>query len=119
MPFHSVQHIREAISYIQNNTHLIDLLRKRIKQFSDSMNSQQIAGYSASISPIQIIKIQGNKRIKRISTLLNENGFDIPPILSPTVPKGEERLRICIHSFNTQKDITNLTCTIAEAVNEA
>ena len=119
MPFHNVQHIRASIWFIQNNTHLIDLLRKRIKQFSDSMNSHQIAGYSASTSPIQIIKITDNNRIKRISSLLNKKGFDIPPILSPTVPKGEERLRICIHSFNTLKDITDISSIIAEAVNEA
>jgi len=28
--------------------------------------------------------------------------------LSPTVPEGQERLRICLHSFNTQAEIDQL-----------
>jgi 8-amino-7-oxononanoate synthase len=32
----------------------------------------------------------------------------VRPILSPTVPKGSERLRICLHTFNTQNEIEAL-----------
>ena len=35
-------------------------------------------------------------------------GFDVKAILHPTVPKNEERLRFCIHSFNTEKEIDAL-----------
>jgi len=38
----------------------------------------------------------------------------IKPILSPTVPKGEERLRICLHSYNTKEEINLLFQTISE-----
>jgi 8-amino-7-oxononanoate synthase len=36
---------------------------------------------------------------------LNQKGFDVRPILSPTVPEGKERLRFCLHSFNSRQEI--------------
>ncbi|MFT6755803.1 MAG: 8-amino-7-oxononanoate synthase, partial [Urechidicola sp.] len=38
-------------------------------------------------------------------TLIREKGFDVKPILSPTVSQGQERLRFCIHSYNSKKEI--------------
>ncbi len=41
-------------------------------------------------------------------SFLQQNGFDVRPILSPAVQKGKERLRICIHVFNTSEQIRGL-----------
>ncbi|KAJ3224368.1 hypothetical protein HK099_008540 [Clydaea vesicula] len=38
--------------------------------------------------------------------------LDVRPIRSPTVPKGEERIRICLHSHNTDSEIDLLTNSI-------
>jgi len=43
---------------------------------------------------------------------LIQKGFDVRAILSPTVKEGEERLRICIHSYNTEKEIKELAKSI-------
>ncbi len=61
-----------------------------------------------SYSPIQSILIPGNIEVKIVAEKLKDSGFDIRPILSPTVPLGKERLRICLHSFNTEKEIDDL-----------
>ena len=45
---------------------------------------------------------------KKVATELQQKGFDVRPILSPTVPKGSERLRICLHTFNTAHEIETL-----------
>lgn len=51
-------------------------------------------------SHIHPILIKGNSQAKLLSHFLAHRGLDVRPILSPTVPKGEERLRITMHSFN-------------------
>ncbi len=66
-----------------------------------------------SSSPIQCILVPGNDDAKMLSLVLRKEGFDVRPILSPTVPKGKERLRICLHSFNTEKQVSDL-CEIIQ-----
>ena len=61
-----------------------------------------------SSSAIQALVLPGNERVKRISEQLQQQGFDVRPIRSPTVKQGEERLRICLHSFNTDQEILAL-----------
>lgn len=56
-------------------------------------------------SPIQSIIIPGNERVKGIASQMQLLGFEIKPILSPTVPKGHERLRFSLHSYNTKEEI--------------
>jgi 8-amino-7-oxononanoate synthase len=43
--------------------------------------------------------------VKLIAKKIQENGFDVKAILSPTVPKGQERLRFCLHSYNSEEEI--------------
>jgi 8-amino-7-oxononanoate synthase len=58
-----------------------------------------------SDTPIQIVIVPGNVRVKKIAETLQENDFDIRPILYPTVPKEQERLRIVLHAFNTVEEV--------------
>jgi 8-amino-7-oxononanoate synthase len=43
-----------------------------------------------------------------VSKALQEAGFDIRAILSPSVPAGKERLRISLHMHNTFEQIDAL-----------
>ena len=61
-----------------------------------------------SDTPIQIVMIRGNDEVKEVAQKLQENNFDVRPILYPTVPKGQERLRIVLHSFNTEDEVKRL-----------
>jgi 8-amino-7-oxononanoate synthase len=61
-----------------------------------------------SKSAIQCAIIPGNEKVKAIATQLQENGFDVKAILSPTVPEGQERLRFCLHSYNSEKEISDV-----------
>lgn len=58
-----------------------------------------------SQSAIQCAIIPGNEKVKNIALHLREKGFDVKPILAPTVPEGQERLRFCLHSYNTTNEI--------------
>ena len=59
-------------------------------------------------SPIQVLIIPGNTEVKRVASTLRENGLDVRAILYPTVSRGAERLRIVLHSFNTENEIEKL-----------
>ena len=61
--------------------------------------------FTDSYSAIQSCIIPGNTEVKKISQFLMEQGFDVRPILHPTVPRSEERLRFSIHSFNKEDEI--------------
>ena len=66
---------------------------------SDWMNFQP------NNSSIKSIVISGNDKVKNAALFLQNNGFDVKPILSPTVPAGQERLRLCLHSYNSIEEI--------------
>lgn len=61
-----------------------------------------------SFSPIQSCIISGNKKVEEVAAFLQEKDFDVRAIKSPTVPKGEERLRICLHSYNCPTEMEAL-----------
>lgn len=85
------------------------LLIERIAQFKAALSGNVAKHFIPSDSPIQCVLVPGNEAAKALAANLQKAGFDIRAILSPTVPKGQERLRICLHSFNTENQIQELT----------
>lgn len=61
-----------------------------------------------SMSHIQSIPLAGNKAAKHAAQQLLKQGFDIRPLLSPTVRRGHEVLRVCLHAFNSEKELAQL-----------
>lgn len=61
-----------------------------------------------SFSPIQSCVVRGNANVDEIAAFLQHKDFDVRAIKSPTVAKGEERLRICLHSYNFPAEIEAL-----------
>jgi len=59
-------------------------------------------------SPIQIIQIGEIEKTKTVSEFIIQKQIAVKPIFSPTVPEGQECLRICIHSFDKKSDIDQL-----------
>ena len=84
----------------------IERLKLR-KNPSEEISVENI-GFINSDSAIQSCVVSGNVRVKTISEALKKEGFDVRAILSPTVPKGKERLRFCLHSYNSEKEITEV-----------
>jgi len=99
---HSVVSISCAFDFLATNTHLTKELAERINYFTS------IAGWSRSNSQIQVLIVHGEDKVKTAASHLQEKGFDVRPILSPTVKEGQERLRICLHTFNTKEEIKAL-----------
>ncbi len=114
---HAVAGIHTAYSYLQTtesqNIKIIKL-RKNISLFKAEIINYKLENYFLpGDSAIHCCVIPGNVEVKTAANMLQENGFDVKAILSPTVAKGKERLRICLHSFNTEFEIENLVKLLA------
>ncbi|CUA70882.1 8-amino-7-oxononanoate synthase [Rhizoctonia solani] len=55
---------------------------------------------------------------RRLAQHLRERGFLARPITHPTVPKGEERVRICLHAANTEEQVDGLVDALVEWAEE-
>ena len=71
-----------------------------------------------SNSAIHCCVISGNEKAKKIANQLSEKGYGVKAILSPTISVGEERLRFCLHSYNSTKEITNVLENLSIFVNK-
>ena len=99
LPEYSIAHIKSAYIFLLDNHHKIDLLHQKIQFFKELVEKNEIIGFIPSDSPIQSCIVPGNDNVKKVASYLQENGFDVRPILHPTVANNEERIRICIHEY--------------------
>lgn len=58
-----------------------------------------------STSAVQTVLYQNSAEAKKAAFTLQSKGMDVKAILSPTVAEGKERLRICLHLFNSDQEI--------------
>lgn len=59
-------------------------------------------------SPIFSIRFSDVDICRAVADQLNTQNIAAKVIYSPTVPAGQERIRVCVHSFNTEKELTLL-----------
>jgi 8-amino-7-oxononanoate synthase len=96
---------------------------KKLKENISSFNQQkQLLGikplFVYSKSAIHSAIIPGNEKVKYIASQLQEKGFDVKAILSPTVPEGQERLRFCLHSYNTESEMQEVLSELSKLLFE-
>lgn len=118
LPLHSLFSIDAAFDHLSENIELQKSSKEKIFYFNSLFN-QKIGKNEnmlrmESNTPIQPIVVPGNARVKAIAESLQQSGFDVRPILSPTVKEGSERLRISIHTHNTEEEITALINELAK-----
>lgn len=65
-----------------------------------------------SQTPIQVVMTPGNEQARNMAGKLQLEGLDVRPILHPTVPRGQERLRVVLHSFNSAEEVERLLQTV-------
>jgi 8-amino-7-oxononanoate synthase len=114
---HSVATILQSYKNLEKEKNAIEKLKSNIVFFNQEkvrLGLKPIFVYSKSA--IQCAIIPGNEKVKNIANQLQQKGFDIKPIVSPTVPEGQERLRFCLHSYNSQNEISNVLELLATFV---
>ena len=109
LPPHALASISAGYEFLKKipSTQLQVKLKQNIAHFNRETDRLALREYiKLSNSAIQCCVIAGNENVKAAAVILKGYNFEVKPILSPTVPKGQERLRFCLHSSNTPEEIT-------------
>lgn len=116
LPHHSLASIWEAFHFLEENPDLQEDIKSKVSLFrseiSETLTRSEV--FLSSETSIQAMIVPGNARAKSASQDLMEKGFDVRPILYPSVAKGKERLRISLHSFNKDSEIKDLVRAIGQ-----
>lgn len=115
LPLHAIDTIRKAYELLSSASFSHQPLHELISYFRSNVMQSGINGWKDSLSPIQILVTGNNEQAKLYARTLQEGGIQVKPILHPTVPQGEERLRICLHTFNTRDEIDPLFTILNKA----
>lgn len=114
---HSVATICIGYHALDAKAAAIGELKERINFFNQEKNRFSLKPlFVRSKSAIQSAIIPGNANVKAIAKQLQDKGFDVKPILSPTVPAGQERLRFCLHSYNTEAKISEVLYVLSSCL---
>jgi 8-amino-7-oxononanoate synthase len=108
LPLHSLYRIKAAYELVKEEKRQ-NQLRENISYFR-SLNK----GFMESSSAIQCKLFPGNHNVDVIEKKFEKKDLYVKGIKSPTVKEGAERVRICLHAFNTKEQIKQL----ADIINE-
>ncbi len=104
LPYYSLAAINCAYDFLikadEKRAALFSLVKTFTKEYSTARN--------IATSPIQGVSVAGNKKAKDAASEIQKQGFDVRAILYPTVPKGKECIRICLHSYNSEEEVIKL-----------
>lgn len=115
---HQVFSLKIAYDNLSKVEHKRLYLSSLIKLFKSKIQDDFSLDVIESASPIQCLIIPGNTKVKRVCRLVQEAGFDVRPIVAPTVPVGKERIRICLHSYNTEEEIIALVLSLKKHIQD-
>jgi 8-amino-7-oxononanoate synthase len=109
-----------SLFVIENNYHdLKKENREKLKELINYFkNKFEGSNFIESDSPIQSLIVPGNEKVKHLANKIQKAGMIVKAILHPTVPIEMERIRICLHSYNTTEQIDLLFDVINDNLSE-
>ena len=75
---------------------------------SERAHLQKLMRLFSSETHIVAIPIPGNEAVQKAKQVYKEKGFEVSALMSPTVRRGQEMLRISLHAFNTEDEVLRL-----------
>jgi len=118
IPEYHLVSLRMAFQYLIYNNHqhwkkLSDNI-SLFRELTSPVKEQGGGFFLLNESPIQGYVMRDVFKLKHLAEYLGKKGYDVRPILAPTVRKGTERLRIILHSYNSKDEIIGLVSTIED-----
>lgn len=103
-----------ALKKLKNRPRTVRRLQNNIDCFSAALKAHGIL--CPVDSAVIAVPAGSEENAVRASAFLKENGFLIPAIRFPSVPRGQAILRVTLMSSHTRKEIEAAAAAIAEAV---
>jgi 8-amino-7-oxononanoate synthase len=123
MSFSSLASIQVTYDFLErgNADHLMQHLQRLIRH----AHSQFVSVCARLNTPRHILHVNTAEPLAPIIPLLTshprslagycqDRGFMVRPIVAPTVPRGKERVRVCLHARNTTAQVEGLAKAIEE-----
>ncbi len=86
----------------------IEFFRKQMSTKLAGRQIDEVPELLPSEHPIQVLIYGNSQAVLEQSQNLKSKGFTVAAMRPPTVPKGTDRLRICLHVHNTKQQIQQL-----------
>ncbi|MGX9462098.1 aminotransferase class I/II-fold pyridoxal phosphate-dependent enzyme [Shewanella sp. A14] len=106
-----------AIHWQKTHPELLEQLTANITLFRQLAEVNKL-DITSSITAIQPIMIGDNHRVVAIAEQLKQQGFLVGAIRSPTVPKGQARLRITLNAQHKADHIYALVSNMAQLIHD-
>lgn len=107
LPVHALAAIRIAYEYLPQQKERIQHVFKLAETLQQQVQGGRYRLLPAK-GPIQSLLVPGEQAVKDAAKTICGQGLDVRPIVKPTVPAGQERIRICLHAYNTTEQVVNL-----------
>jgi 8-amino-7-oxononanoate synthase len=115
----TLRFIEEAYRILKDSDQERLHLRELIRGMRLHKSNYQELLFLPSESPIQGVIVPGNSAALATERALQNAGFIVRAIRAPTVPNGTERIRICLHSFNSLDQVAQALAVIRSVVHES
>ena len=99
-------HLQCVIDFLQKDSKRRNTLHEKAKYFRDQLKT--FVNIGESESAIVPLILGSNTAVLKFAKFLQNKGYDMRAIRYPTVAKGQERLRVCIHYEHTKKQLNDL-----------
>jgi 8-amino-7-oxononanoate synthase len=100
--------VLNSVHRVENSNLEREKLHQNILHFTKVLNRFSQIPFRPLKGPIQTLVIGGNESTVRLARDIQNEGFLVSAIRSPSVAKGTERIRLIIHSYNTFDEIDAL-----------
>ena len=99
-----------ALSILEETPGLAADVRRKAREFAEAVSAMGIPAHTESA--IVPIVVGDERKASELAMRLERDGFIVPAIRYPTVPKGEARLRISISATSAESDLMALAAAI-------
>ena len=114
LPTHALVALKCAYALLPELNQERERVKRLAHQLYRKLNELSSIRCTPENSVILSVFLHQPEQLKQLAAALQKDGFDVRPVLPPTVPTGTDRLRVIVHAFNTEEEIEGLVQAIAK-----